>query len=151
VSRAAVLAQVQSMVTAIGGVTRVVAAMPEPDIPPTDTPLVIVELSQSRSVQLTFDDPSTHGGVRHDTYMVTMTYILGVPTMPAAKANSNAVAVVEQFLKTFTLDRTLSGTCWLSTWQPPTDNLGQAAYKAANEHPKITMQIEVTEQTTMGH
>jgi hypothetical protein len=148
-SRTTILNYIQTKVAALPGVTRVSIGEPEPDIPATDLPLVVLDVAQTRSQQMTFDN-AVHTGKRHDTYEVLMTVYLGLPTMPKKRAVADQLVYSERFVTAFMPDYKLGGNCYDSKWLEPDDNIAGGLYKDLGEHPKMRFRLDVTEETTMG-
>lgn len=147
-SRTLVLSYVSALAATLSGIVRVSLYNPEPDIPPSDLPLCVVELGQTKFEQITFNN-SSNNGLRFDTYDVTMTLYLGLPTMPKERANALALPYSELFITAFAQSTKLSGNCYDSNWQDPSDNLRGGAYKQLGEHPKIVFTLRVVEQVEM--
>ena len=141
-------AQVATIQVGTDSAVAVSTGRPEPEIPATDIPLCVIELGQPQSEQLTFDD-ANHNGVRHDTYEVTLTVYLGVPTSPRKKVETRQLEYAKAFLDVFAPDYTLGGNVWMCRWQPPTDNIRDGIYKLLGEEPSVTFRLRVTEETNM--
>jgi len=153
-SRAAVQSYVQTRIGTIQVLpdahVRAVLGRSQPDVPSTDIPVCTIEVTQPKSEQLTYDDPVSHSGTRHDTYIVRMRLFLGVPTSDPDVIEARQISYSEAFLRAFMPDYTLGGNCWRSYWREPSDNLRDAAYSNAGQNPWVEYSLEVTEQTTMG-
>lgn len=104
----------------------------------SEYPLNYYEVGEPAGVQLTF-------GWRSDAYDITITHVLGPPTMLTGEAQLEKTKWADRYRAAFTTDYTLGGNCRDSMFKEGSNNLN--TFDATEDYPALEYKLLVVEDT----
>ena len=138
-NQTAVANYVKTTLEGITGITGTVRGRPQ-SMPSHDGeyPFNYFEVGDPLGQQLTF-------AWRADAYDITITHVLGLPSMDPETAQIEKTKWADRYRAAFSGDNTLGGNCFDSLFREGTNNLD--IYTETEENPTLTYKLLIVEHT----